>query len=417
MELAAPLINSLFDNSQPIDKINLCVDQPNSGIQTDDLEDKLLNIQKMEAIGTLAGGIAHDFNNILMGIQGYISMILHELKPDNPQRLKFETIQNYLQMGSDLTTQLLNFAQGEKNEIKATEINDLIDKSAGMFGRTKKEICIFKHLRENLWAVDVDGSQINQVFLNLFINAAQAMPSGGNLTLETENVLLDDGESQTLKIPQGRYIKITVTDDGIGMDKKTLKRIFEPFFTTKPKGVGTGLGLSSAFGIIKNHGGAIDVKSESGKGTSFKIYLPATNKTPVAGPVYNDEIVMGTETVLIVDDEKINITVMKEMLEMLNYRVFCAGSGQEAVAVFMEKQKEIDIVILDMILPGMSGAQTFNTLRGISPQVPVILASGYNMRGEAQKILENGCNGFIQKPFHLQDLSKKIRTVLDACNA
>ncbi|MBN1382404.1 MAG: response regulator [Deltaproteobacteria bacterium] len=382
--------------------------------QKNGLEEKLLNIQKMEAIGTLAGGIAHDFNNILMGIQGYISMILHDLKPDHPYRMKFENIQNYLELGADLTKQLLNFAQGENYEVKATHINDVIDKSADMFGRTKKEISIFKHFKTDLWMVDVDISQINQVFLNLFINAAQAMPGGGNLTIETDNVIFGENEIKPFNIASGKYIKISVTDDGAGMNKKTMKRIFEPFFTTKPKGIGTGLGLTSVFGIIKNHGGAIQVESKPGKGTTFKIYLPATNHhEPAIGEEQEKEIITGQETVLIVDDELINITVMKEMLEMLNYRVLCAGSGQEAVAVYMEKQHDIDIIILDMILPGMSGSQTFNFLREINPHVPVILTSGYNAKGEAKKIMDKGCNGFIQKPFHLQDLSKKIRDVLD----
>jgi CheY-like chemotaxis protein len=197
------------------------------------------------------------------------------------------------------------------------------------------------------------------------------------------------------------------------MDEKTRKRIFEPFFTTKPKGIGTGLGLTSAYGIIKNHGGAIEVDSEPAVGTRFDIYLPATNHAPVIDQERDEEILTGTETILIVDDEQINITVMKEMLEMLDYRVLCAGSGQEAVAVYMEKQKGVDLVILDMILPGMSGGQTFDMLRQINPHIPVILASGYNARGEAQKIMDNGCNEFIQKPFHLQDLSKKVRNVLD----
>jgi signal transduction histidine kinase/CheY-like chemotaxis protein len=383
------------------------------GAQKKDLEDKLLSIQKMEAIGTMAGGIAHDFNNILMGIQGYISMILHDLNTDHPNRVKFENIQNYLTMGADLTKQLLNFAQGEKYEVTAINVNDLLDKSAGMFGRTKKEICIFKHLKEDIWAVDVDGSQLNQVFLNLFINAAQAMPGGGNLSIETDNVFLGENEQKPSHLTAGKYVRITVTDDGTGMDEKTRKRIFEPFFTTKPKGIGTGLGLTSAYGIIKNHGGAIEVDSEPAVGTRFDIYLPATNHAPVIDQERDEEILTGTETILIVDDEQINITVMKEMLEMLDYRVLCAGSGQEAVAVYMEKQKGVDLVILDMILPGMSGGQTFDMLRQINPHIPVILASGYNARGEAQKIMDNGCNEFIQKPFHLQDLSKKVRNVLD----
>jgi two-component system cell cycle sensor histidine kinase/response regulator CckA len=199
----------------------------------------------------------------------------------------------------------------------------------------------------------------------------------------------------------------------VGMDSKMLERIFEPFFTTKQKGTGTGLGLASAYGIIKNHGGSIHVISEPGKGATFHIYLPATDHQPVVSEKKKDEIFTGGETILIVDDEPINTSVMQEMLEMLHYRVLIAGSGQEAVAVYREKKKEIDIVILDMIMPGISGGRTFDLLREINPDVGVILASGYSAEGEARNIINRGCWGFIQKPFKLQEFSRKIREVLD----
>ena len=286
------------------------------------LQNQLMHIQKMEAVGTLAGGVAHDFNNILMGLQGYLSMLLHDMSPDHPYRTKLENMENYVNRGSSLTKQLLGFARGGKYDVKPTNINDLLGKSADLFGRTRKEISIYRSFAEDAWIVDVDQGQIDQVFLNLFINASQAMPGGGDLDLRTENILFSETDEKPAGMNKGRYIKISVTDNGVGMDSNILERIFEPFFTTKQKGTGTGLGLASAYGIIKNHGGNIYVFSKPGRGTTFHIYLPATDQQPV---VYKEEkkeeIFTGRETILIVDDEPINIAVMQEMLEMLHYRV------------------------------------------------------------------------------------------------
>ncbi|MCX5820059.1 MAG: response regulator [Deltaproteobacteria bacterium] len=377
------------------------------------LQNQLIQIQKMEAIGTLAGGIAHDFNNILMGLQGHISMFLHDMNPDHPYRMKLENMESYIRRGADLTKQLLGFARGGKYDVKPTNMNELFGKSADLFGRTRKEISICRSFAEDLWTVDVDQGQMDQVFLNLFVNSSQAMPGGGNLDLRTDNIVFDETDVKLVGVTKGRYIRITVTDDGVGIDKKTLERIFEPFFTTKPKGMGSGLGLASAYGIVKNHGGGIHVYSEPEKGTTIKIYLPATETQPVTGEEKKEEIFTGRETILVVDDEQINISVMLEMLEMLHYRVLPAGSGQEAIAIYMEKKAEIDLVVMDMIMPGISGGRTFDILREINPDVAVILASGYSVEGEARMIINRGCRGFIQKPFHLQELSRKVREALD----
>ena len=377
------------------------------------LQNQLMHIQKMEAVGTLAGGVAHDFNNILMGLQGYLSMLLHDMSPDHPYRTKLENMENYVNRGAALTKQLLGFARGGKYDVKPTNINDLLGKSADLFGRTRKEISIYRSFAEDAWIVDVDQGQIDQVFLNLFINASQAMPGGGDLDLRTENVLFSETDEKPAGMTKGRYVKISVTDNGVGMDSNILERIFEPFFTTKQKGTGTGLGLASAYGIIKNHGGNIYVFSKPGRGTTFHIYLPATDQQPVVYEEKKEEIFTGRETILIVDDEPINISVMQEMLEMLHYRVLPAGSGEEALAIYMEKHKEIDIVILDMVMPGIGGGRTFDLLKEINPDVGVILASGYSAEGEARKIIKRGCWGFIQKPFKLAEFSRKIREVLD----
>jgi two-component system cell cycle sensor histidine kinase/response regulator CckA len=250
------------------------------------------------------------------------------------------------------------------------------------------------------------------VFMNLYVNAWQAMPGGGEIYLETGNVLLEDDKAFSYAVKPGKYVKIIVTDTGTGMDEKTRERIFDPFFTTKEMGRGTGLGLATVYGIIKGHKGMINVDSEPGQGTTFSIYLPASEKEVAQEKTVTGTIARGAETILLVDDEQMVLKVTRELLESLGYRVYAAGSGQEAVAVYMDKRNDIDLVILDMIMPGISGGETFDRLREINPDAKVLLSSGYSISGQAQQILERGCNGFLQKPFHLENLSRKVREVL-----
>jgi two-component system cell cycle sensor histidine kinase/response regulator CckA len=294
-----------------------------------------------------------------------------------------------------------------------TNLNKLIETSSVMFGRTKKEITVHTNLHKDLWMVEVDRGQIEQVLLNLFINAWQAMPGGGSLTVNTENVTLDAGYLKPYTIKPGRYVKISITDTGVGMDKRTLERIFEPFFTTKELGRGTGLGLASVYGIIKNHEGYINVYSEVEKGTTFTIYLPASETAVEKEQVFADELLRGTETVLLVDDEDIIIDVGKQMLDKMGYEVLLAGSGKEAIEIYKDQQDRIDLVILDMVMPGMSGGETFERLREINPGQKVLLSSGYSINGRAAEIMERGCDGFMQKPFNMIQLSQKIRGILD----
>ncbi len=381
-------------------------------LEKEKLHDQLLHAQKMEAIGTLAGGVAHDFNNLLMGIQGYASLALHELQIGSPGYERLNGIEGQVKKGADLTRQLLGFARGGKYEVKSTQLNELIINTAEMFGRTKKEITLEMNLQQDCWTADIDRGQIEQTLLNIFINAWQAMPGGGDLYLETNNICLDEHVAAPCAIAAGKYVRISITDTGTGMDDATRQRIFEPFFTTKAIGLGTGLGLASAYGIIKNHGGFIDVESTMGEGSTFRIYLPASGNGVSEDARSDEQVMSGHETILLVDDEEVNLLILKELLEATGYKVFLAGSGQEAIATYMSKKDQIDVVIMDMIMPGIGGNKAFQTLRDINPAVKVILCSGYSIDGEAEMIMAKGCNGFIQKPFKIESLTRKIREAL-----
>jgi PAS domain S-box-containing protein len=281
------------------------------------LETQVQQAQKMEAIGTLAGGIAHDFNNLLMGIQGRDSLMLMHTATTNPHYEHLQAIEDYVKSAADLTKQLLGFARSGKYEVRPTDLNELIKNQDRMFGRTKKEITIREKCEKNLWTAEVDQGQIEQVLLNLYVNAWQSMPGGGNLYIKTENVAFDENYTKPFEVKPGKYVKISVTDTGVGMDEATRQRIFEPFFTTKEMGRGTGLGLATVYGIIKNHEGFINVYSEKGEGTTFNIYLPASEKEIIEEKELAKEVIKGTETVLMVDDEDVIIDVCQRLLENL----------------------------------------------------------------------------------------------------
>ena len=233
------------------------------------------------------------------------------------------------------------------------------------------------------------------------------------LYLETENVTLDENYVKPFSIEPGRYVKISVTDTGTGMDKATREKIFEPFFTTKEMGRGTGLGLASVYGIIKNHGGFINVYSEKGHGTTFNIYLPASENEVIDEKKPAGDTLRGSETVLFVDDEDMIIEIAEELFEQLGYKVLIARSGKEAIKTYQENKDNIDIVLLDMIMPDMSGSDTYDRMKDIDPKVKVLLSSGYSINGQATEIMDRGCNGFIQKPFKMKELSRKLREILD----
>ena len=367
----------------------------------------------MEAIGTLAGGIAHDFNNLLMGIEGRTSLMMMDTEVSHPHYEHLTGIQEYVKNAAGLCSQLLGFARGGKYEVIPTDLNQLIKEQNRMFGRTKKEIHILEKFAGNLWVVEVDQGQIKQVLLNLYVNAWQAMPGEGNLYVQTDNITITETYSMPYHVEPGRYVKISVTDTGVGMDEETQQRIFDPFFTTKEKGRGTGLGLASVYGIVKSHKGFINVYSEIGEGTTFNIYLPASDARLITEKKPPQEMLKGSETLLLVDDEEMIISVGARMLKRLGYQVITAQGGIPAVKTYRKHEHEIDLVILDMIMSDLSGSETFEVLKKINPGVKVLLSSGYSINGQAAEILERGCKGFIQKPFNMKALSQKLRKILD----
>jgi signal transduction histidine kinase/ActR/RegA family two-component response regulator len=377
------------------------------------LQKKLAESDKFRALGLMASGVAHDFNNLLMGIQGNASLMLLDIDSSHPHHDRLTNIEQSVQAGAELTKQLLGFTKGGKHELKPTDLNGVVEKTSRMFAPTRKEIKICKKYQKDIWSVKVDRAQIEQVLLNLYVNAWQAMPAGGDLYLQTGNVILDNELVRAIDLKPGKYVKISVIDSGVGMDVTTRKRIFDPFFSTKKLGRGTGLGLASAYGIIKNHGGYINVLSEKGEGTTFTIYLPATEEKVMVQKKPTEQLIKGEETILLVDDEAMILEVGKQMLEKMGYKVITADSGKTALDIYQKKRDDISLVILDIIMPEMGGGETYDKMKKVNPDIRVLLSSGYSIDGEATEILKRGCNGFIQKPFSVSGLSVKLREILD----
>ena len=377
------------------------------------LESQLQHAKKMESIGTLAGGIAHNFNNLLMGIQGNASMMLLDIDSSHPRHKNLKNIEKLVDNGAKLSAQLIGYAREGKYEVKPTSLNQLVKDTSDTFGMTKREITVHQELSARLHGIEADQGQIEQMLLNLFVNAVDAMPGGGDLFLNTINVTDKDMTGKLYKANPGNYVLLTVRDTGIGMDKETRERIFEPFFTTKGLASGTGLGMASAYGIIKGHGGYIDVDSEKGEGTTFSIYLPATEKMIEQKDVLSDELVKGKGIILLVDDEEMVLEVGKELLDNLGYEVLLAENGQEALELYKKNLDKIDLVLLDMVMPVMGGGEAFDRMKEINTNVKVLLSSGYSLEGEAKEILKRGCDAFIQKPFKMEQLSQKLMEILD----
>jgi two-component system cell cycle sensor histidine kinase/response regulator CckA len=375
------------------------------------LEVQFQQAQRFEALGTLAGGIAHDFNNLLMNIQGNTSLMLFEIDESHPYFKPLKNIERQIKSGAQLTRQMLGYARKGKFNVTPVDLNRILDESAETFGRTRKEITIHKEFEANLFSIEADRGQIEQVLLNLYVNAADAMPGGGELFLKTKNETHLNIKSSHYSPVPGSYVQITITDSGIGMDNQTLARIFDPFFTTKEMGRGTGLGLASVYGIIKSHDGYIDVTSEKELGTTFTIFLPASQKDIEGGSEPVARLIKGRGTLLIVDDEELVLDVGVNMLQKLGYTVLKAQNGSEAVDIFKANKDKIIMVILDIIMPYMGGGEVYDKIKAINPNVKVLLSSGYSVDGQAIELLERGCDGFIQKPFTIEELSAKIRQI------
>ena len=377
------------------------------------LQAQLMHTHKMQAIGTLAGGIAHDFNNLLSIIQAHVSFMLFDIDSEQPHHENLTGITKQVSRGSKMTQQLLGYARKGKYEVRPIHLNQLVEETLDTFSRTKREITIHRELAEDLSAIEADQGQIEQVLLNLFINSADAMPGGGELFLKTENTTHRHMTKAKAYDPKAEnYVLLTVTDTGAGIDEETQKRMFEPFFTTKEMGRGTGLGLASAYGIIQGHSGYIEVDSQKGHGTVFRIYLPASDKKVQKAYKAAEETIRGSETILLVDDEEMFLDAGSMVLKRLGYTVLQANGGRDAVEFYQANNDKINLVILDMIMPQMGGGQVYDRLKEINPLVRVLLSSGYSVEGQAQEILDRGCDGFIQKPFTQDKLSHSIRRVL-----
>jgi len=385
--------------------------------RTKALEAQFRQAQKMEAIGTLAGGVAHDFNNLLQVISGYAQLLLWGKSELDPGHTELVEIQKAVQRAAQLVRQLLTFSRKVGGNRRPLDLNQEILEAEKLLKRAiPKMITIDLHLGSPLEAINADPVQMEQILLNLGSNAADAMPNGGRLVLETRNVCLD-GEfcRQHSGAEAGNYVLMSVADTGQGMDRKTVQHIFEPFFTTKEIGKGTGLGLASVYGIVKSHGGYILCESEIGEGTIFKIYLPAVREkeAQVEKGVEEAPLKGGSETILVVDDEVSIRELAVQILQRHGYQVFAADCGEAALETFRTRPGGIDLVILDLGMPGMGGLNCLRGLSKIDASVRVLIASGYSVDGSVQECLESGAAGYIGKPYRLKDLLAKVRTVLD----
>jgi two-component system, cell cycle sensor histidine kinase and response regulator CckA len=376
------------------------------------LESKMEQTERMDAIGTLAGGIAHNFNNLLMGIQGNLSLIFLDEESSKKNFDELKSIERCVENGANLTKQLLGFARGGKYIVKPINTNEIVQNTSKMFGQSKKEIKIHGSYQKSIWTIEADQGQIELVLLNIYVNAAQAMETGGDIYLSTENVTFSESDATFLGLLTRKFVKISIVDTGPGIDEKIMGKIFEPFFTTKEIGEGTGLGLASAFGIVKNHGGFIDVKSKKGEGARFDIYFPATDEQNLSEEILIEDLATGTETILLIDDEDIVVDVCQSMLKKLGYKVIAARGGKIGIDIYKQKKEKISLVILDIIMPDMEGGQVFNRIKEINPTAKVLLSSGCSINNQVSTILEKGGNGFIQKPFKIKQLSSSIRDII-----
>jgi len=382
-------------------------------------EAALRQAQKVEAIGRLAGGIAHDFNNLLTAILGSIDLLLEMLPPDHPGREEGGEARKAALRAADLTRQLLAFSRQQLLAPRVLDLNAVVADMERLLRRLLGEdIELRTVLAAELDSVRADPGQLEQVIVNLAVNARDAMPKGGQLTIETANTTTDESYAAThAVVPPGRYVLLTVSDNGVGMDLETQTRIFEPFFTTKERGQGTGLGLATVYGIVKQSGGYIWVYSELDHGTTFKVYLPRVSapvEPAIAAPAAAGASPLGTETILVVEDQEEVRNLIRRMLQARGYRVLVAASGQEALPLADARRGAIDLLVTDVVMPGMGGRELALLLGPTHPQMRVLYLSGYTDKSIVHRgLLEPGL-AFLQKPFSADVLARKVREVLDS---
>jgi signal transduction histidine kinase/CheY-like chemotaxis protein len=388
-----------------------------SAIQAEGLYQDLIQIQKIDSLGNLASGIAHDLNNVHAAILACASYVKQQADPASPSYHYLEATEESAHRGAALTKQLLSFVRREGPRLTVVNLNDCIDATLKILERSfDKTFLIQRQYAHNLGLVEVDPSQLEQIILNLAVNARDAMANGGILTFTTRNVRLDSRSPHrpAVKLADGDYVVFSIRDTGHGMNEATLKHIFEPFFTTKSRGKGTGLGLSVVQSIVKSHNGEIRVASSPGKGTVFEIYLPITTKPlPVvaAAPAVAQG---GKERILVAEDEEVIREMTQLGLEAMGYQVRTATDGANALSIYRESWKDIDLVIADMVMPHISGPELVAKMHEINPHVRVIVSSGYSHDQEGQRMLQHGCLGYLQKPYTTDALNQLVRSVLDS---
>ena len=382
------------------------------------LQAQLIQAQKMEAVGTLAGGIAHDFNNSLQAIASYVQLLKYEKARDSQDSNYLSNILNILKNANNLTKQLLTVSRKTQSKLIPTNLNDQIMQVQSLLERTiPKMIEIELDLGKDLKIILADSGQIEQILLNLALNASHAMPDEGKITIKTRNIELDeDVHAIHWETEGGDYVLLEITDTGQGIEKEVQYRIFEPFFTTKAPGHGTGLGLSMVYGIVKNHHGHIECDSEPGRGTCFKIYFPVSKSENMLKDELStkkEKVARGNETILLIEDDELILDPIKRMLEHFGYVVITAANAEKAIEIYTVEQKSIALVILALNMPGMGGRKCLERLLQIKPELKTIVTSGYSSAAMIEELHKNGPVVFVEKPFQFEDLLKKIRQLLD----
>jgi PAS domain S-box-containing protein len=382
------------------------------------LQDQLLQSQKMKAIGTLAGGIAHDFNNSLQAILGYTQILIFEKEETDPDLKLLRQIEKSAKRSSELTKQLLTFSRKMESRLRPLDLNQEVKQLEQMLERTiPKMIAIETQLSDNLKIINGDPVQIEQIIMNICINARDAMPDGGKLTIACRNTVLDQTYCNAhVGASPGEFVQLTISDTGDGIDPQTLEHIFEPFFTTKSAGEGTGLGLAMVYGIIKNHNGYVTCDSVPGRGTTFNVYFPIIRDTELRSTDrYNRKRgpATGWETVLLVDDEDYLLELGNHLLTRFGYNVLTAPDGETAIQIYREHKQQIDLIILDLIMPGIGGKNCLDQILAMDPSARVIIASGYSVDDATRVELERKAKGYIKKPFEYTEILNMVRGLLD----